>query len=270
MSRPEPWRLAWAALLLPQASSAVAQSQQGNPQVAGQLGRGEASIVILPVTNNADFGGGTGDAFRNETLFNPATVFKLSETLNLISNTQFAVRHWERVLPEHATGLGDIIQNTWTSPVLSQTGKGVNWGIGTVLQAPAASPGRLGERQWGLGPSAFVAVHADPVTLGLVINHPWAVAGFQRGRPNLDRLYMFPFVNLALPNRTTLSLGGDVARNDGSGQWAAPVTVSVSHPVKLGGTEFALGAGLRAFAGDNPGKANIGLQVSLTYTFSRE
>ncbi len=66
-----------AAVLVGLADAASAQSQQGNAQAAGQFGRGEASTVILPLTNNADLGGGIGGAFRNETLFNPAVVFAL-------------------------------------------------------------------------------------------------------------------------------------------------------------------------------------------------
>ena len=245
-----------------------AQGQQTNAQAAGQLGRGEASTVILPISENADFGGGAGRAFQSQTILDPVVVFDVSKNFSLISNTELSVQHSDRYLSASATGFGDIIQNTWLSPA-PISGSMMSWGMGAVLQAPTASPNTVGQQQWALGPSGFVSIKTSLATVGLVINHPSAFAGRLKTSSRLDRLYMFPFINIPLPAQFMLAINGDVARTDVTGKWAAPITVSVTHPIKIGGTDFAPNGGVRTFAGDDPGRARIGVQVSLIYTFSR-
>ncbi len=258
------------AFLLASPDFARAQTQQGNAQAAGQLGRSRAGQLVLPLTNNTDFNGGEqGDGLQSELIFNPVIAFEASETLGFVSNTQLSLRYSENILERTTAGLGDIVQNTWLAPI-PRRGSKVAWGVGTVLQVPTAAPGRLGQRQWGLGPSAFVSVDAKPVTFGVVINHPWAIAGDAGDRPPLDRLYLFPFANVSLSNKWTLNVNGDVSRNDETNKWATPLTVGLSRPVRIGGDEFVLSGGVRRFVGDEPSEAEFGIQIGLSYTFISE
>lgn len=238
---------------------------------ATRLGRGGPSTVLLPFTSNTDFGGGPQDrAFRTELNINPALVIPLTPNWNVISNTQLMLRHLERVYDTSKTGLGDTIQNTWLSPAPPPKERGFTWGVGAVFLAPTATPPALGQREWGIGPSGFAAWKAGPFTAGLVVNQTWAFAGQRRGRPDVNRTYLYPFVSYALPSKTTLNLTADITYDWQGRQSYVPVTASVSRPVTLAGQLVILGAGVRAFAGDQKELQNVGVQVNVTFVTSRE
>jgi len=241
---------------------------------ASRLGRGEATVVIVPFTVNMDFGGGLRDrAFRAELDMNPAAVFLVTPEWTVISNTQLPIRHFDRVFVTSRTGLGDIIQNTWVSPASGSAApkpQVFSWGLGAVLAAPAAAPSIFGQHQWGAGPSGFATWRNGPLTLGLVANQTWAFANFRRGRLDLNRFYTYPFVTYTLRTKTSLNFSSDVTYDWTGSQWYVPVTVGVSQPVSAAGQQFVFGAALRTFGGGQTGRQNFGSQVSMTYFWSRK
>ena len=70
------------------------------------------------------------------------------------------------------------------------------WGVGPVLQLPTNSNAELGNKNWGLGPSAVVLhlEHGDPWVYGVLANNVWSLSSSKQGGSYSTGLIQ-PFVN---------------------------------------------------------------------------
>jgi hypothetical protein len=84
------------------------------------------------------------------------------------------------------TGLGDIVQSLFFSPV--KPVGGVILGLGPAFLFPTGTDRLLSARKFGLGPTGVGLMQESPWTFGLLFNHIWSVAG-RESRPHVSNTH---------------------------------------------------------------------------------
>ena len=95
------------------------------------------------------------------------------------------------------SGIGDIQISAILSP--ASPGDWI-WGVGAIAQLPTNSSEELGNKNWGLGPTAVVLhlEHGDPWVYGVLVNNIWSLTSSQQGGSYNNGLVQ-PFVNYNSP-----------------------------------------------------------------------
>ena len=99
--------------------------------------------------------------------------------------------------------------------------------MGPIVQAPTHSNGKLGNDNWGLGPS-FVVLHLDkgsPWVYGVLVNNVWSL-GSSSDAPSYNNGLIQPFLNYNLPDGAYLTSAPILTVNwkaEGSQQWTVPI-----------------------------------------------
>lgn len=239
---------------------------QAGENLAQQLSNPVANLISLPFQNNFDYGGGRGSAFRYTLNFQPVIPFTLSNDWNLIIRTIVPFSHVERVFPEHATGLGDVVQSFFISPS-RPTASGVSWGAGPVFLYPTATDGVLGQRQWGAGPTGVVLQQRGRWLYGALANHIWGLGGYSPDRPQVNATFLQPFLTYTFPTQTTVALNTESTYDWSRRQWTVPVNLSANQVVRVFGRNMQLGGGVRYYADKPVGGPDWGFRFTATLVF---
>ena len=132
-------------------------------------------------------------------------------------------------------GIGDTLFTAFLSP--ANPGKWI-WGAGPVVQLPTNTNAELGNKNWGLGPSAVVLHldHGSPWVYGVLVNNVWSLSSDERGGSYNNGLIQ-PFVNYNFKaastspaHRSRRSTGRPIAAN----KWTVPVGGGVGKIFHLG------------------------------------
>ena len=121
--------------------------------------------------------------------------------------------------------------------------------LGAVTQIPTHTDNRLGNDNWGLGPS-FVAFHVekgDPWVYGVVVNNIWSLSSRREGGSYNTGLVQ-PIINYNFPNGTylTTSMMNTVDwKADKSQRWTVPLGGGIGHVFRAG--KQAVNAQLSAY-----------------------
>src|SRR5271155_4552144 len=183
----------------PQAEEAEAGSAAAAEALQKATQNPVASLISVPVQDNANFGVEPG--YRNQNVLNlqPVIPIGISKDWNLIVRWIMPIVYQPIPnapgTPETGEyGLGDMVPSFFISP--KKPGKLI-WGAGPVLQLPTATNTFLGQGKLGLGPSIVLLTQPGHWTLGLLANNIWSVAG-SGSRVDVNQFLLQYFINYNL------------------------------------------------------------------------
>lgn len=260
-----------AAAILVAFAARGAQAQDADA-LAKKLANPIASLTSVPIQLNWDDGvGADDDGERWLVNVQPVVPVSLSDDWNLISRTILPIVSQHDVFPGAGsqTGLGDVVQSVFFSPVELTQG-GWTWGVGPVLLLPTATDDLLGTGKWGAGPTA-VALRQTPAgwTYGALANHLWSFAG-DSDRSDVNATYLQPFLAKGLGRGRTVSLGIESTYDWESEQWAVPLNVGYSRVSRIGNQLVSWQGGVRYYLDAPDSAADWGLRLTFTLLYPRK
>jgi hypothetical protein len=197
-----------------------------------------ANLVSVPLQNNTNFGVGPHGGTQNILNIQPVVPFTLDADWNLITRTIVPLIWQPEFFPGQGSrfGLGDIQFSAFLSPN-RPTASGIIWGGGAIVQMPT-NTNELGNKNWGLGPSAVVLriMPNDPWVYGVLINNVWSLSSSQRGG-SFNNFLAQPFVNYNLPGGLYFNSSPIITANwnaPSGQQWTVPLGLGVGKIFRLG------------------------------------
>ena len=239
------------ALALPAASACAQQAVGTEPPPAPEQSSLElqkatqnpvADLISVPVQSNFNFGYGAKDAPQNSSTqyvmnIQPVIPVTLGDTgFNLITRPILPILEQPDLIDGgHTWGWGDIQVQSYLSP---NSGKGLIWGVGPVLQMPTASdPDKLGTQKWSAGPGAVALLMPGKWVFGALANQIWSFAG-DSDREDISLTTIQPFINYNFSDGWYVSSSPIVTANweaDGhDNTWTVPVGGGFGRLIRLG------------------------------------
>jgi hypothetical protein len=155
------------------------------------------NLVSVPFQNDTNFNTGPLSGTQNILNIQPVYPIEVSKDWNIITRTIMPLI-WQ---PEFVSGqgdtfgLGDIQLSAFLSPSSPGPG-GLIWGAGTIVQMPTNTDDVLGNKNWGLGPTAVVLKleKGNPWVYGVLVNNIWSLSSNKQGG-RYNNLLVQPFLN---------------------------------------------------------------------------
>jgi hypothetical protein len=195
------------------------------------------NLISVPFQNNTNLNFGPEKGTQNILNIQPVIPISISDDWNIITRTILPVI-WQPALgPDDGavSGIGDLQFNAFLSP--AKPGEWI-WGAGAIVQAPTQSNAKLGNDNWGLGPT-FVVLHLDkgsPWVYGVLINQVWSLTSNKQGGSYSNGVIQ-PFVNYNFAGGLYLTSSPIATVNwkaEGSQQWTVPVGGGVGKIFHIG------------------------------------
>jgi len=192
-----------------------------------------ASMYVLPIQNNTQFGIGPDKRTQNITNIQPVIPVGLSENVNLIVRTIIPLISQPTTINESEFGLGDIALSLFFTP--KKPGKLI-WGVGPAIGIPTATDPVLGAEKWSAGPSIIALVQPKGWTMGLVIQNTWSFAG-NDDRSNVNAFYTNIFIVKNIAKGWYVNSAPIITANweaESGEQWLVPIGVGAGKVFRLG------------------------------------
>ena len=240
--------------------------------LAKQLSNPIASLISVPIQFNYDDNiGPDRDGDRLTINIQPVVPISLNEDWNVISRTIVPIVSQDDIFPGAGDqfGLGDTVQSLFFSP--KEVGSsGIIWGVGPVFLVPTATDELLGTEKWGAGPTAVVLKQFGGLTVGVLGNHIWSVAG-DDDRSDVDATFMQPFISYTTADAWTFSLNTETTYDWENEEWTVPINAVVSKLTSLGRQPVSIFGGVRYYA-DSPegGPHDFGMRFGMTFLFPKK
>jgi hypothetical protein len=228
------------------------------------------NLISLPFQNNTNLNYGPQKGTQNILNIQPVIPIEVNKDWNVITRTILPVIWNPSLAPgdPSTTGTGDTSLTAFLSP--ANPGKLI-WGAGPILQIPTNSNAELGNKNWGLGPSAVV-LHldkGDPWVYGVLVNNVWSLSSDERGGSYNNGLIQ-PFVNYNFKEGFYLTSAPIATVNwkaDGGNKWTVPVGGGVGKIFHLGKlpVNTQLSAYYNVVRPDNAANWQIRFQVQLMF-----
>jgi hypothetical protein len=142
------------------------------------------NLVSVPFQNNTNFNTGPLSGTQNILNIQPVIPVEVNKDWNLIARTIMPLIWQPEFLPGQGStfGRGDIQLSAFLSPASPGPG-GVIWGAGAILQMPTNTDDVLGNKNWGLGPTAVVLKleKGSPWVFGVLVNNVWSLSSDKQG-----------------------------------------------------------------------------------------
>lgn len=195
------------------------------------------NLVSVPFQNNTNFNTGPRDGTQNVLNIQPVIPINVNSEWNIITRTIMPVITQPGFAPgqDSTTGLGDIQFAAFLSPAQP---KGLIWGVGAIAQMPTNSNNRLGNDNWGLGPT-FVVLKLEkgnPWVYGALVNNIWSLSSNKQGGSYNNGLIQ-PFLNYNYSDGTYLTTSPIITANwkaDNSERWTVPLGGGVGKIFHIG------------------------------------
>ena len=251
--------------------SATAEETDEDVEIAKKLANPLSNMICVPLQYNYDKNMGADGTGTSHLLnIQPVIPFSLNDKWNLITRTIIPIADSDGIIPgKHVSGLGDIQASQFFSP--KHTDNGWIWGVGVIELLPSATNDILGEKQWGLGPTAAVLRQKGPVTIGLLTNHIWSISG-DDDHSDISSTYIQPFFSyIFVKTKTTVGISVESTYDWISDQWSVPVIFTVSQLLKSKDQMYQVSLGARYWASspDN-GAEGWGFRAQLTLLFPKK
>jgi hypothetical protein len=184
------------------------------------------NLISVPFQNNANLNFGPEKGTQDILNIQPVIPISVNKDWNIITRTILPVVWLPPLAPgdSRTSGISDLQFNAFLSP--AEPGHWI-WGAGAIVQAPTHSNAKLGNDNWGLGPT-FVVLHlekGDPWVYGVLVNNLWST-GTHGGSPSYSNGLVQPFLNYNLPGGAYLTSSPVITvdwKASGSQQWTVPI-----------------------------------------------
>lgn len=223
------------------------QSAKSGPAATGQV-NGDAlrkaaqnpiaSLISVPLQNNANFGIEPGGRTQNVLNIQPVIPVGVSKDWNLIIRWITPIIWQPLPAPSPSLevgkyGFGDMQPSFFFSP--KKAGKLI-WGAGPAFQLPTATDTYLGQGKLGIGPTFVGLTQPGPWTIGALVNNIWSVAG-SGGRPDVNQMTLQYFINYNLKKGWYLGTQPIITANweaTNGGRWVVPFGGGIGRVMRLG------------------------------------
>ena len=186
------------------------------------------NLVSVPFQNNTNFNVGPLSGTQNILNVQPVIPIELNKDWNIITRTIMPLIWQPELVPGQGStfGLGDIQLSAFLSPAEPGPG-GLIWGAGAIVQMPTNTDDVLGNKNWGLGPTAVLLKieHGSPWVYGVLFNNVWSLTGNKQGG-SYNNFLLQPFLNYNFPGGLYLTSAPIVTANwkaEGSQRWTVPL-----------------------------------------------
>ena len=195
------------------------------------------NMISLPFQNNTNLNFGPEKGTQNILNIQPVIPIEVDRDWNIITRTIIPLIWMPSLGPDTParSGVGDIQLSAFLSP--AKPGEWI-WGLGAIAQIPTNSSEELGNKNWGLGPTAVVLriKHGDPWVYGMLVNNVWSLTSDKQGGAYNNGLIQ-PFLNYNLPDGmyfTTAPILTVDWKADSGQQWTVPLGGGVGKIFHIG------------------------------------
>ena len=239
---------------------------QSADELAKQTQNPVSSLISVPLQGNWDFGIGGRDATATLLNFQPVMPFAITKSTNVILRVIMPLTSQPGPDGTRINGLSDVLATAFFSP--AKSGR-IIWGVGPVVQLPAATNNALGTERFGVGPSVVALTQPGKWTLGALFNQIWSTSG-AADRDDINTTYLQPFANYNLGSGLSVGVSIEASANwEADETWTAPLLFNVSKVTLLGKrpVSFAVAAGPTIANPD--GGASWRFRLAATFLFPR-
>lgn len=259
------------ALLFAVPGPALAQAA-ADEDLAKKLANPISSLISVPFQYNFDCCFGPSKATRNLLNIQPVYPTQISADWNLIIRTILPVVYLESpaVGLDNTFGLSDTLQSFFFSP--RNTPGGVTWGVGPAIQWPTGTDPLIDSGKWSAGPTAVILKQRGGWTYGILANQIWsfADAGGPNDRPEVNQMFLQPFLAYTWKDSTTLTLNTETYHYWDSGEWSVPINLQLSHIYNFGKQPVSLAIDGRWYAETVEDGPNWGVRAVATFLFPKK
>jgi hypothetical protein len=222
-----------AALLF----AASASAEMSATELAKLAQNPVGNLISLPFQNNTNLNFGPEKGTQNILNIQPVIPISVDKDWNIITRTIVPVVSMPALGPDigSKSGIGDTDFTAFLSP--ANPGDLI-WGVGPIVQLPTNSNAELGNKNWGLGPSAVVLhlAHDDPWVYGVLVNNVWSLTSNKQGGAYNNGLIQ-PFLNYNLEEGLYLTSSPILTvdwKADSGQRWTVPIGGGVGKIFHLG------------------------------------
>ena len=234
--------------------------------IAKKLANPVAAMISLPMQMNYTRGyGANDDGDQYLTNIQPVIPFAIGDDWNIISRTILPVVRRDEMPTGRGVqgGIGDVVQSFFLSP--STVGEsGWIWGAGPVFLFPTGT-NDLSAEKWGVGPTAVALKQEGPWTYGGLANHIWSVGGSDDVVEDISQTFLQPFLSYSTHKGLTFSLLTESTYDWENEQWTVPIVLVANQLGKIGGQMVSYGGGI-IYTAEAPDRAQEGFGFRLVFT----
>jgi hypothetical protein len=197
------------------------------------------NLVSVPFQNNTNFNTGPLSGTQNILNIQPVIPIEVNKDWNLITRTILPLIWQPEFAPGQGStfGLGDIQLSAFLSPAEPGPG-GLIWGAGAIVQMPTNTADVLGNKNWGLGPTAVVLKleKGSPWVYGALFNNVWSLSSDKQGG-RYNNFLLQPFLNYNFPGGIYLTMAPVITANweaASDQHWTVPIGGGIGKIFHLG------------------------------------